>query len=277
MLANRIGSALRVGITGSRGLIGQALLEYLIGLDRPPVISAFPGDVLDRDSVKLWAEDFGPSIVFHLAAKVPSRVDEASKDLVREVNELGPAFFASAVAKSQPASTVRFIYVSTSHVYASSPQPISESGLVSPLNFYGQTKLDGEQRLQTLEARGDIKLAIMRLFSIYSEKQGPEYLFGSLRRRLQVSQTSHGTSLPGWNNIRDFIHADHAARIIGDLGLGNFEGTVNVGSGRGISVKDFAEEQFGKRFTTSSRDKDQSPTALVADVSLMNELLQHVG
>ena len=264
---------MRIGITGAQGLIGRLLLRHLSSLGQSVHVSAYSGNILDAASVERWSWNFQPSIVFHLAAKVPSRIADSEKDGVQTVNGKGPALFASAMTKASSTPDVRFIYVSTSHVYASSTKPISEDGLVDPLNFYGATKLEGEQRLQRLESEGDIRLVVMRLFSVYSEDQGPEYLYGSLRQRVKESNVPQSISLPGWNNVRDFIHAAEAARIIRDLGLGSFEGVVNVGSGHGSSVKDFAEEQFKVQLLLSDLDKNVSPTNLVADVSLMHRLL----
>jgi len=270
-----LGGKLRIGITGSAGLIGRSLLRHLESTKGPHEISKFSGNILDLPSAEAWSKDFSPTTVFHLAAKVPSRVEESAKAGVLEVNGHAPALFASAIAGVLPPMQVKFVFVSTSHVYSHSPRPISETDQVSPLNFYGQTKFEGEERLRLLERQGVIRLAVMRLFSVYSEEQSSEYLYGSLLRKIQMGQPEQSILLPGWNNIRDFIHADEAGRKIGELGLTNFEGLVNVGSGRGLSVKDFAEAQFRVKLLPSNGDKEATPTMIVANVALMNQILKN--
>jgi len=262
-----------IGISGGRGVIGRHIFE--ISPQFPgSKLHSYDGDIRDYDRVKLWAKEIQPDIVLHLAAVVSVASAQADKTHAREVNELGPLTFARAILEGLDGRPVRFLYTSTSHVYESNEAPINEGGLLRPQNFYAETKLAGESALQGLaSSESKFSLVVARVFSIYSELQPPGFLFPSLTTKISPGAQVQQIELPGWNNVRDFLHAKQAAALLLHLSHSPARGVVNVGSGKPRSVKAFAEDTFGVQLNVSQKDADPAPSTLVADTSLLTKAI----
>ena len=237
-------------------------------------ISNFDGDVRDSENLRRWANRVQPDVVYHLAAVVPTGVAAADQLATREVNEFGPQLVARAVLESANGKIVRFVYASTSHVYRSDNNRISENGALDPQNFYAETKLAGEIGLRKILSENPyLDLVIPRIFSVYSERQAESFLFPSLMRKIQPKPGPQQVSLPGWNNIRDFLHARQIAELLFLLAKSTLSGVVNLGSGRGQSVKRFAEELFGSDIQPGENDAHSIPTSLVANPTLISNAI----
>jgi len=272
-----VDSTQTIGVTGARGVIGRHL-PYLIRRVMPSCqVTSYDGDIRDFDSARAWAKETRPNLVFHLAAVVPTSVAAGDRERARSVNALGPSGFARAVIAGVGGRPIRFIYTSTSHVYGSSARPIAEQGRIDPQNFYAQTKLEGEAQLEELADENALfDLLILRLFSVYSEHQAPNFLFPSLREKIRRTPEAQRIDLPGWNNTRDFLHAQQAADLLLQLGMTATGGVVNVGSGTPRTIKAFAEYVFEVGLEVPEEHADPHPTSLVADIALLRAILGSV-
>lgn len=271
--AVRVAASLRIGITGARGIIGRQVIE--VSHQFPGAkIYPYDGDIRAYAHAKRWAQKVKPDIVIHLAAIVSTAAARGDKTLAKEVNEMGPSTFARAVLDGMEGRPVRFLYTSTSHVYESNEAPISENGLLRPQNFYAETKLAGESTLKNLASEEQkLSLIIARVFSIYSELQTPSFLFPSLMKKITPGLPAQQIELPGWNNVRDFLHAKQAAALLLLLSRSPARGVVNVGSGKPRTIKAFAEGMFGVQLGVRQQDADSAPSTLVADTSLLTEAI----
>ena len=101
-------------------------------------------DITDREAVLSTVKSINPDVIIHCAAwtNVDGAEDEEKKPLVRRINVNGTQNMADA-AKSVDA---KIVYLSTDYVFdgkGTRPwQPDDKN--YAPLNYYGQTKLDGE-------------------------------------------------------------------------------------------------------------------------------------
>lgn len=263
-----------IGVTGAGGVIGRHLPLLIRRVMPGCQVSCYFGDIRDCDSAQAWAKEARPNLVFHLAAVVPTSVAAGDKERALSVNELGPSDFARAVISGVGGRPLRFVYTSTSHVYGSSERPIGEQGTIDPQNFYAQTKLGGEARLEEIASENaNFDLLILRLFSIYSEHQAPNFLFPSLREKIRRTPGPQTIELRGWNNTRDFLHAQQAADLLLQLGMTATGGVVNVGSGTARTIKEFAEYVFEVGLEVPEEYTDLHPTSLVADIGLLRAIL----
>ena len=269
-----VNSIQTIGVSGARGVIGRHLPPLIRRVMPGCQVTSYDGDIRDFDSARAWAKEVKPNLVFHLAAVVPTSVAAGDKERARGVNELGPAGFARAVMAGAGGRPLRFAYTSTSHVYSSSAKPIAEQGRIDPQNFYAETKLGGEAQLKELGGENSLfDLLILRLFSVYSEHQAPNFLFPSLREKIRRTPEAQGINLLGWNNIRDFLHAQQAADLVLQLGMTATCGVVNVGSGTPRTIKAFAEYIFEVGLEIPEENADPHPTSLVADIGLLRAIL----
>lgn len=149
-------------VTGSEGQLARGLLEaanavgvQAIALGRPFI------DVADEKSVTAAIARERPDIVVNAAAY--TAIDKAEREpvLAHAVNALGAEFVARACA----AHAIPIIQISTDYVFDGMKDgPYVENDLTAPINVYGRTKLEGEQRVAKICQRH----LILRTAWVYS-------------------------------------------------------------------------------------------------------------
>jgi dTDP-4-dehydrorhamnose reductase len=133
---------MRIFVTGNRGQLGRELMH------------AFPGhtvdggdlpelDVTDGGTVRRAIKSARPDVVVHSAALTDTRRCEDDPDLAQRVNGLGTRNVALACRNAGAA----LVYVSTNEVFDGlKNDPYVESDAPSPINAYGDSKLEGERQ-----------------------------------------------------------------------------------------------------------------------------------
>jgi len=150
-------------VTGAHGQLGNEL-RVLSG-NYP----AFDFVLVDRDelsiddavAVRRWFEQHQPVYCINCAAYTAVDKAETEKELAMMVNGEAPGILAAACT----AFNTRFIHISTDYVFdGTATTPYLESDATSPVNYYGVTKLRGEQ--STLA--GNPNAIILRTAWVYS-------------------------------------------------------------------------------------------------------------
>ena len=137
---------MKIIVTGAKGMLGTdaafALKDRgheVIGCDLPEF------DVTDRIGIQQFIRNEKPDAVIHLAAY--TAVDKAEEDRAQcfAVNTLG----ARNVACICNAIGAKLLYTSTDYVFAGEgDEPYETDSPVNPLNHYGKTKADGEDKVR---------------------------------------------------------------------------------------------------------------------------------
>lgn len=261
----------KIGITGSSGVIGRHVENFVRRHNPRLEVIPYHGDILNEHAITKWAEKAQPDSVLHLAAVVPISSVEANPEGASRINIEGTQLLAETLLKSRMGKKLKFLYASTAHVYRSSPAPIREESDLAPLNLYAQTKLDAEVALGRVQKdHPELELTITRIFSVYSQDQPDSFLYPSLLRRFKESK-SGDIELVGCNNVRDFLHAEQVAELLALLSMTNFSGVINVGSGKGKTIKQFAVEQTGA--SVKCAPTDFPPSHFVANVSRLTQVI----
>lgn len=103
-----------------------------------------PLDITDKASVMSVITDVKPDVIIHCAAwtAVDAAEDEEKKPLVHKINAEG----TKNIADAAKAVDAKMVYLSTDYVFDGQGerpwQPDDKN--YAPLNYYGQTKLEGE-------------------------------------------------------------------------------------------------------------------------------------
>jgi dTDP-4-dehydrorhamnose reductase len=165
----------KILITGANGLLGQKLVEQLVQQGNFEVIATGRGpsrlsgsgftyqtlDIENEQEVEATLADLNPEVIIHGAAM--THVDECEKhqEACYRANVLATKYLIAAAEKIQS----HFIFVSTDFIFSGldGQNPYTEEALADPVNYYGQTKLDGEELLQ----RSSLKWAIARTVLVY--------------------------------------------------------------------------------------------------------------
>jgi UDP-glucose 4-epimerase len=192
-----------------------------------------------RDRVALGAEmhRLQPRAVVHLAARhfLPSCLADARGTY--DVNVGGLAAVLDACRATPPEVVV---FASSAAVYRPSLTPHDERSPVGPIDVYGASKLVGERMLQRFAAEApDTSVAIARLCNVYGPGDPHPHALASLMEQLRGSDALR---VGNPDSRRDFVFVDDvAATVVALLAHQGAPLTVNVGTGRAVSVRELVQ------------------------------------
>ena len=142
----------KVLIIGSNGLLGQkSVIELaqkyeVAGADLQPEsihskIPYFQLDITDQKTIEQGVQRFAPNIIFNASAYTAVDRAEIEQDICYAVNVNGVKNLAKICAQQN----IKLLHISTDYVFDGEKGNYDESDSTNPINFYGQSKLDGEQ------------------------------------------------------------------------------------------------------------------------------------
>ena len=127
--------------------VGSDIKQEYSGIQDGSAVTKMPYtalDITDKDAVCKVIEDIKPDAIVHCAAwtAVDAAEDEEKRPIVHRINAEG----TRNIAEAAKAVGAKMVYLSTDYVFdghGDSPwQPDDKK--YAPLNYYGQTKLEGE-------------------------------------------------------------------------------------------------------------------------------------
>jgi len=244
-----------VFLTGATGFIGSHILKRLIKEGCNVHISIRTNsslwriedfkdkfiihkiDLTDFEAVKSAIHQIKPDIIFHLAAYgVDYRKQDTHQSIDTNINTsvgLFEAFLENKVHK--------FIHTGSCFEYGQKNKPISEFDLLEPTSIYGATKASSVHLLSAM-AKGmqSGQLVILRPFGIFGEYEG---LHRFVPQVIDKLKNEHAFQMTFGEQIRDYIYIDdliNAYILAAVVPLENKVEIINIGSGKGIAMKDFA-------------------------------------
>lgn len=296
-------------ITGGAGYIGGHLSNSL-GVNSHPSLSLddlssgfiervssdtdfFHISLQDITGLRQVFEGASISTVIHLAAK--KRVGESVErpDHYWQENVVGFENLLSAMAEFD---VKNLLFSSSAAVYGQPDLPmgslISEKDQCSPINPYGETKLEGERLAQEYATKHGASVIALRYFNVAGAGRkdlGDRFtynlipiVFEALDRGEQPVVFGSDYQTPDGTCIRDYVHVqDLADAHITALDLIDKSGpgfdVINIGTGGGASVLeviDTISDVTGKVIQPRFVERRQGdPASLVADVSKAKEVL----
>ena len=236
---------MRIFVTGANGFIGRAFCRVaalngheVLGLCRAPEAS-LPGGVKvlrgALDSIP-WVQvkDFEPDALLHLAWSLrPGSLN--SPDNVALVN-LSRQLFEEALKVG-----VRHLAASGTCIeYAPSEDPLSEDhSRLEPALAYSVAKNATREIMQKLAVDAGALWTWFRIFYAYGEGEHQDRLSVSIVRKLASDQA---VELRTPDSVNDYLYVDDVASAMLCAIEKSLEGPVNVGSGTGIKIIDFARQ-----------------------------------
>jgi UDP-glucose 4-epimerase len=283
-----------VWVTGARGFIGRHVARAfahegheVLGLGHGAWTEAehrawgvaqwHNGEVTHANLDTLAAAAGVPAVVVHLAggSAVGPSFAQPAEDFHRSVAAV--ATLAEWLRLHAPAS--RLVMASSAAVYgAGHAGPIDESAACAPFSPYGFHKRMAELVLESYARNFGLRVALVRLFSVYGPGLHKQLLWDACTRLaagvpvLELGGTG--------DELRDWLHVDDAARLLMRAAerAASEPWLVNGGTGVATPVRDIVraltqalEPRVLLRFNGRSRSGD--PASLVADTGR----LQAVG
>jgi len=250
------------------------------------------GDLMDQEKLVCIMQEKSIEAVMHFAAFV----------FVGESVELPHKYYQNNIVATlslfeamRAVGLDRIVFSSTTAIYGEPETiPITESERQEPINPYGFSKLVVERALADYARAYGWGYAALRYFNAsgaspdgdIGEDHTPEthliplVLQVALRQRANIAIFGNDYSTPDGTCIRDYIHVDDlgSAHVKALRLLKSGEGlTLNLGTGRGISVReiiDVCRKATGHPIPeVASARRPGDPPELVADSTLAQTIL----
>ena len=232
-----------LALRGHEG-IGSDLAPAYAGIqDKSPVTAAayVPLDITDREAVRRTITELHPDMIVHCAAwTAVDLAEDADKiDKVRSINAGG----TENIALASKECDAGMIYLSTDYVFDGQGSTAWDPDFkgYSPLNVYGQTKLEGELAVSSsLE-----KYFIVRIAWVFG-RNGKNFI----RTMLQVAKT-HDTLRVVNDQIGTPTYTYDLARLLVDMIESEKYGYYHATNEGGyISWYDFCKEIYAQAGVT---------------------------
>ena len=107
---------------------------------------------------------------------------------------------------------------------------------LNPHSLYGKSKNSLFKYTKKLSEKYDMKYSWGRIFFLYSNHDNPNKLIPYVIKNLFEKKIPEIKS--NCNLIRDYIHVEDIASIFLLLLNSDFEGPINIGTGKGLSIKE---------------------------------------
>jgi len=164
----------KILVTGSNGLLGQKLVNLFSRLNDFEVIAISRGndrnetakaytyysiDITDQQKLITLLENLKPNYIINCAAMTNVDQCEKERDKCDEVNVEALKTLVEAVNKNNS----HLIHISTDFIFDGKNGPYSEDDEPNPINYYGLSKLKGEELIK----ESQIKFTILRTILVY--------------------------------------------------------------------------------------------------------------
>lgn len=195
----------RILITGSNGLLGQKLAELLLpkadvellatSRGENKLAAVFPAlpfvslDVTNMEQVVKVIGDFRPTHLIHTAAMTNVDQCETDREGCLKLNRDAVEYLVAACEQFN----VHLIHLSTDFIFDGEDGPYDETAEPNPVNFYGESKLLGEEAVK----KARCKWAILRTVLVYG-----------------VAHNYGRTNIVLW--VRDSLQAGKVIKVVDD-------------------------------------------------------------
>ncbi|KIO36797.1 dTDP-4-dehydrorhamnose reductase family protein [Shewanella sp. cp20] len=165
---------LKIMITGATGLLGRALVDRFADEAVTVLACGYSRadagmhrlDLTDARAVSQFIQTHRPDVILHCAAERRPDVSERDPSAAKALNLAA----TRQLAKAAEANGAWVCYISTDYVFDGTSPDYGEEAQTNPLNFYGETKRQGE--LALLDVSGDF--AVLRLPILYGPVESIE-------------------------------------------------------------------------------------------------------
>lgn len=291
-------------VTGAAGYIGSHAVLALADAGRevvavddlsaglrdlvPAAVPFVQADIADRARIASVLKEYRVDAVLHFAGSIS--VAESVRDPLRYYRN-NTAGSAALLASCVEGGVRAFLFSSTAAVYGAPDRvPIPETAPHAPINPYGASKAMTERTLADVGHAHGLAWAALRYFNVAgadpqlrSGQAGGEVTHLIRRAVLaalgRASFAIHGDDYPTQDGtcIRDYVHVSDLInahlRVLADLTAGGSGFVLNVGYGRGASVREVVqavERAAGTRIDAPvGPRRPGDPPVLVADSTLL--------
>jgi len=183
----------KILLTGKTGQLGWELQHSLAPLG----LVVTPGrehlDLANPRSIRTYIRELAPDIIVNAAGYTMVDKAEIERDLAYQINTVAP----EVIAEEARRANALLVHYSTDYVYDGTKNtPYEENDAPNPINYYGKSKLEGEQAIIATRCAH----LILRASWIYSVR-GTNFVLTMLRlarERAEVFVVNDQVGSPSW-------------------------------------------------------------------------------
>jgi len=247
-------------LLGKNGQIGSALEPRLAGLGTLVALGHAELDLADPAAIRATLARIRPDLVINAAAYTNVDRAESDTDAAHAINCTAPAIIAQQLKSGGGA----LVHYSTDYVFdGTNRSPYSENDTPKPVNFYGASKLAGEQAI----AASGVAHLILRTSWVYN-RHGSNFVntirtLAQSRRELNIVNDQTGS--PTWART-----VAQVTRLILDQCAGDIaacQGLYHVAAGGATTRFALAEKIIGLMAKNAARGRFDPPALQAVDSS----------
>ena len=270
----------KVLLTGATGLIGKEIITplkergfeiYALTIDKnnPGGVNWIFCNLFDENSVKKALEEVKPTHLLnfawattgdYLTSEINFEFVKAGLNLIKIFKENGGN---------------RAVYAGTCFEYEFKDKPLKEGGSLNPQTLYAVSKNALHQMTEEYCRINNISFGYGRIFYVFghgeNEKRLTAHTINNLRNNREVV-------INNGDLVKDYMYTKDIAGAFAALLDSSVEGSVNICTGRGISLREYTgyiAKQLGKEeYLTIKQEATSQPPVIVGDNT---RLTQEVG
>lgn len=278
-------------VTGAGGFIGSHLVKALQTQCKKVHALLGEGDPIPdwadnvesttvdiRNQEQLQGHCQGIDTVIHLAG--PPAVRESFVDPQRYA-DIHTGGTANMLHVAHESDVGRFVFISSAEVYGQPlTNPVDEQHRLLARSPYAAAKIGAERFVESFTQFSPMDAVVLRPFSIYGPGQTMNSLLGTILQQIEKGET---IELADLRPARDYCFVGDLANAVLRACDATIErlAVLNIGSGRGTSVADFAAATVSaaggdmeiRQANSSDRPASANITELVADCRLAQRVL----
>ena len=270
----------RILLTGVTGLIGKEVIKPLFDLgfeiyaltidDVNPDngVNWIKCNLFDDKSVKEAVEKVKPTHLLnfawattgdYLTNPINFEFVKAGLNLIKYFKEFGGK---------------RAVYVGTCFEYKFKDEPLKEEGERNPQTLYAKCKDALHNMVEEYCRLNDISFGYGRIYYVYGRKENEKRLTAHIIKSLREDKE---VNIVNGDFVRDYMYAKDIAGAFAKFVASDVQGSVNICTGKGISLKEYAmtiAKKLGKEnLVNINYENLNQPMFIVGDASrLINEV-----
>jgi len=244
-------------VVGSRGWIGSYLVNSNSSFSSSEIVSN-----LTFQQFKYWISNQSPQCFINCVGKF--------KGSETEMEWANIGILELILKRAYETGSKVFSLGSAAEYGDLKKTRLKEDDLASPISDYGKQKLIANELLHTYVDKG-VKAINLRLFNVIGPKQPSNTALGEILRKLINSNHDTNYILDDYDIIRDFIDLKFVQEAINHLTRFDFQGTLNIGSGKPTKLLDIVFE-MATNFNIQIKPGTLTTTRIKSSVADTNEL-----
>lgn len=242
---------MKILVTGHNGQLGYDVVKNgesrgfeMVGTTREEL------NITDEKRVSSFINDLKPDAIIHCAAYTAVDKAEDNKEEAFKTNVLGTKYLAAAAKDSK----AKFMYISTDYIFDGAGDiPFKETDIPNPKGYYGLTKLEGENVIQTTLDRW----FIVRVSWVFG-MNGNNFV----KTMLKLAETKSEINVVD-DQIGSPTYTFDLAHLVIDMIMSEKYGIYNASNEGFCSWSEFAEEIFklsNKKMKVNAISTEDYPT-----------------